>query len=554
MKNQKTKNEKAKRKIGVKLKAALLMLLVAVFSISGIICVNAATIKDDGKYSLVLQCNVMSEGTIDGETSKIVKFDVADGEDSVSIAELTKGIVPFDGEHEFSHWSTDFSDTTKADDEIPISKFTSSGNVYLNDGTELEFNNGFRLFGVFSDKPLKGTGTYYLNLDAFGGTIKDKSVYQITSKSDEFKTVDLTKYEPERKGCTFKGWDLNGKFVNKITAANFADSDSVTVTATYTANEGFDDSKIHVTLDANGGTIDGKESAKYNYLGGGNSGTSMSLLPYVPTRSGYTFNGWNSKKDGKGKNCKYLYWREWDKENWDNDRESEFERDGLITEDSGYERYLNLTLYATWTKDASSPDDTVKVIESNDGIKGSIEFADGIDSNYKLVINNVDVNKDLADKNVKFIADIKVLKDNEIVEISGTKMKIRIALPEELKGYNTYSVVYILNDEIKETIPATLQDGYIVFETTHLSEYGIIATNTNSTPGNSEDNSNKNADKKTKAELDKSTSNATETKSTSPKTGSEGMLILLLAILLISGGTVTELLILSGKKREKNRK
>jgi len=544
----KGKNQKVKRKTGAKLKGALIMLLVAVFSISGIICVNAATIKNDGKYSLVLQCSGLSEGTIDGETSKIIKFDVADGEDSVSIAELTKGIVPFDGEHEFSHWSTDFFDTSKADDEIPISKFNSSGNVYLNDGTEVKFNNGFSLYGVFSDKPLKGTGTYYLNLDAFGGTVKDKSVYQITSKSNEFKTVDLTKYEPERKGCTFKGWDLNGKYVNTITAAEFAKKDSVTVTATYVSNT-FDEKYISVILNANGGTIEGKKSAKYNYLGGGNSGTSMSLLPYVPTKSGYTFNGWNSKKDGTGKNYKYLYWREWDK-----DRDSEFERDGLITEDSGYERYHNLTLYATWTIDASTPDDTVKVIESNDGIKGSIEFADGIDSNCKLIINNVDVNKDLADKNVKFIADINVLKDNKIVHISDTKMKIRIALPEELKGYNTYSVVYILNDEIKETIPATLQDGYIVFETTHLSEYGIIATNTNSTPGNSEDNSNKNADKKTKAENDKSTSKATGTKSTSPKTGSEGMLILLFAILLISGGTVTELLILSGKKRVKNRK
>lgn len=544
----KIKNQKVKRKTGTKLKGALIMLLVAVFSISGIICVNAATIKDDGKYSLVLRCGGISGGTIDGETSKIIRFDVADGEDSVSIAELTKGIVPFDGEHEFSHWSTDFSGTSKADDKIPISEFSWSGNVYLNNGTEVEFNNGFQLYGVFSDKPLKGTGTYYLNLDAFGGTVKDKSVYQITSKSNEFKTVDLTKYEPERKDCTFKGWDLNGKYVSTITAAEFAEKDSVTVTATYVSNT-FNENYISVILNANGGTIEGKESAKYNYLGGGNSGTTMSLLPYVPTRSGYTFNGWNSKKDGKGKNCKYLYWREWDK-----DRDSEFERDGLITEDGGYERYHNLTLYATWTKDASTPDDTVKVIESNDGIKGSIEFADGIDSNCKLIINNVDVNKDLADKNVKFIADIKVLKDNEIVQISGTKMKIRIALPEELKGYNTFSVVYILNDEIKETIPATLQDGYIVFETTHLSEYGIIATNINSTPGNSEDNSNKNADKKTKSDNDKSTSNATDTKSTSPKTGSEGMLILLLAILLISGGTVTELLILSGKKREKNRK
>lgn len=553
MKNQKTKNQKVKRKAVTKLRGALIMLLVAVFSISGIICVNAATIKDDGKYSLVLQCNAMSEGTIDGETAKIIKFDVADGEDSVSIAELTKGIVPFDGEHEFSHWSTDFSDTSKADDEIPISEFSRSGNVYLNNGTEVEFNNGFFLYGVFSEKPLKGTGTYYLNLDAFGGTVKDKSVYQITSKSDEFKTVDLTKYEPERKGCTFKGWDLNGKFVNKITAADFADRDSVTVTATYVSNI-FDENYISVTLNANGGTINGEKSAQYNYLGGGNSGTSMSLLPYVPVRNGYIFNGWNAKKDGSGKNYKYLYWREWDKENWDNDRESEFERDGLITEDSGYERYRNLTLYATWTEDASTPDDTVKVIESNDGIKGSIEFAEGVDSDYKLIINNVDVNKDLADKNVKFIADINVLKDNEIVEINGTKMKIRIALPEELKGYNNYSVVYILNNEIKETIPATLQDGYIVFETTHLSEYGIVATNTDLTPGNSEDNSNKNGGKQTKADNDKSTSNATDTKSTSPKTGNESMFILLLAILLISGGTVTELLILSGKKKEKNSK
>ena len=56
-------------------------------------------------------------------------------------------------------------------------------------------------------------------------------------------------------------------------------------------------------------------------------------------------------------------------------------------------------------------------------------------------------------------------------------MKIRIALPEDLKGFNKYEVVYILDDEIKETLPAIVEDGYIVFETSHLSQYGIIATN-----------------------------------------------------------------------------
>lgn len=42
--------------------------------------------------------------------------------------------------------------------------------------------------------------------------------------------------------------------------------------------------------------IEGKESHICNYVGGANSGTSMSLLPYTPVRDGYTFNGWNTKK------------------------------------------------------------------------------------------------------------------------------------------------------------------------------------------------------------------------------------------------------------------
>lgn len=65
----------------------------------------------------------------------------------------------------------------------------------------------------------------------------------------------------------------------------------------------------------------------------------------------------------------------------------------------------------------------------------------------------------------------------EIVEINGQNMKIKIALPEELKGYKNYKVVYIKDGEIKETLPATVEDGNIIFETSHLSQYGIIATN-----------------------------------------------------------------------------
>ena len=113
----------------------------------------------------------------------------------------------------------------------------------------------------------------------------------------------------------------------------------------------------------------------------------------------------------------------------------------------------------------------------NDGeVKASIIFDKGISKDYVLDTKKVEVKKELADKNVKYVVDINVLENGHIIEITDTKMKIRIALPEDLKGYKKYEVVYIKDNQIQETIPATIEDGYIVFETTHLSHYGIVAT------------------------------------------------------------------------------
>ena len=132
--------------------------------------------------------------------------------------------------------------------------------------------------------------------------------------------------------------------------------------------------------------------------------------------------------------------------------------------------------------------DDVRVIENNGEVKGSITFEKDMSKNYTLDIKKVEVKKELALKNIKYIVDINVLKDGEVVKISDNKMKIKVALPEELKGYKKYEVVYISNDEIKETIPATVKDGYIVFETSHLSEYGIIVEDKNINNPNTIDN------------------------------------------------------------------
>ena len=132
--------------------------------------------------------------------------------------------------------------------------------------------------------------------------------------------------------------------------------------------------------------------------------------------------------------------------------------------------------------------DDVRVIENNGEVKGSITFEKDMSKNYTLDIKKVEVKKELAFKNIKYIVDITVLKGGEVVKISDNKMKIKVALPNDLKGYKKYEVVYISNDEIKETIPATVKDGYIVFETSHLSEYGIIVEDKNINNPNTIDN------------------------------------------------------------------
>ena len=521
-------NKNARRKINMKLKTAILMLLVTVLSLSCIVTANAAEIKDDGKYTLILSCGLNGmDGKVDGDYSKMIKFDVADGDTTVSLSELTAGVLPFNGRTQFAYWATDPRGETKVAENIPLSDFNSEGTFYL-EREPVEYTNGLAIYAAFSEEALKGTGTYYLTLDGVGGEINGKYEITMTSSSSEYQTVDLTKYTPVRDGYTFVGWDLDGKYVTSVSADCFKESDAVKVLATYTKNT-FDNDGIVLTLNANGGQLNGKESNTYDYVGGRDSGASMSLLPYVPVKDGYTFNGWNTKSDGSGDNYKYVYWRIWD----DNEETNkEFDKDTLITESNGYVRYKNVTLYASWTKNSETPtepdepitpsqptQETVKEIQSTGETTATIEFADGINKDYKLDIQEIEVKKELADKNVKFIADINVLDGNSnVVNISNIKMKIRIALPDDLKGYNKYEVAYILNGEIKETMPATVENGYIVFETSHLSQYGIIATNT-----------------------------VNETKV--PQTGDNISLALWFVVLFISGGALTVLGITNKKKK-----
>ena len=256
------------------------MMLIAVAATLGITTVDAATISDDGKYTLILT-STEENVTIDGKEQKVIRFNVAEGETTVKLSELTKGIVPFNCKNEFAYWGSFIGE--KVSDDIAISDFSWS------DAAET-YTNGLTLYARFSDKLLQGTGTYYLTLDPFAGKVNGQSIMKLTSKSTEFETVDLTKYIPVREGYTFKGWELDGKIVTSIDSSYFANRDCIEITATYTQDT-FNGDGIVLKLNANGGKIEGKETNSYDYIGGSNSGTTMSLLPYIPVREGYTFNG-----------------------------------------------------------------------------------------------------------------------------------------------------------------------------------------------------------------------------------------------------------------------
>ena len=72
--------------------------------------------------------------------------------------------------------------------------------------------------------------------------------------------------------------------------------------------------------------------------------------------------------------------------------------------------------------------------------------------------------------------DISVNNGVTQVDIDSGKYTIRVPITDDIKNYTGYYVVYVKNGEVVDTIDAKVIDGkYIEFDTTHLSEYGIIA-------------------------------------------------------------------------------
>ena len=121
--------------------------------------------------------------------------------------------------------------------------------------------------------------TYVLN----GGTNNsgNPTAYTVTASTKTLKS-------PTKKGYTFVGWYKESTFKTKVTELKKGSTGSMTLYAKWTVN------KYTIAFNANGGT------GTMSKLTGVSYNTTKTLTANAFKRSGYTFTGWNTKKDGSG--------------------------------------------------------------------------------------------------------------------------------------------------------------------------------------------------------------------------------------------------------------
>ena len=88
------------------------------------------------------------------------------------------------------------------------------------------------------------------------------------------------------------------------------------------------------------------------------------------------------------------------------------------------------------------------------------------------------VSKQISDENdlVSFY-DVSVYNGKKEVPMKNGKFTIKIKLDANVDEYENYKVIYVDDDgNISEYLDGRVDGDYIVFETTHLSQYGVVGT------------------------------------------------------------------------------
>ena len=188
----------------------------------------------------------------------------------------------------------------------------------------------------------------------------------------------------------------------------------------------------------------------------------------------------------------------------------------------------------TGVKDLTASDTGVS-ISLTDGVpEGAELYADTI-AQESVLGSRPELKEELP--GLLAIYEISVRKDGKALEIKDNPMTVKIPMNDHLKGYKYYQAVY-LGEEL-ERFDAVAEGDFLVFETTHLSQYAILGSNTPFSTSTVQDEEQTGAG-------DQSSD------TTNPQTGDSSNMMLWIGLLAASGAGVYGMTLYSRKKKEQN--
>ena len=146
----------------------------------------------------------------------------------------------------------------------------------------------------------------------------------------------------------------------------------------------------------------------------------------------------------------------------------------------------NGNTYAVVENKVLETNDEKVIFESAEAIRNDLvlnvteKSEDEVKKGSEKVTDAYKDNKKVKDVKLISLYEINVLNgDGRVEELEDGNYTISIAIAESEQKFNTYKVVYFDEDgKLVETLDAKLENGKVVFTTTHLSTYGVIGYNT----------------------------------------------------------------------------
>ena len=269
-----------------------------------------------------------------------------------------------------------------------------------------------------------------------------------------------------------------------------------------------------VTFNLNGGKLkDGDAPIREINWKSAEDGKFFDIGEVVPVREGYAFVGWCTSPDCTD--------------------------ESLITDTTSDDWIMgyDMQVYAKWEKAVTelTDSDTNVSISLTDGVPEDATLSADTIAQESVLESRPELKEELP--GLLSIYEISVRKDGKALEIKDNPMTVKIPMNDHLKGYKYYQAVY-LGEEL-ERFDAVAEGDFLVFETTHLSQYAILGSNTPFSTSTVQDGEQTGAG-------DQSSD------TTIPQTGDGSNMMLWIGLLAASGAGVYGMTLYSRKKKEQN--